>query len=81
MPIIVSPHNAQEEKVLLAFLNSLEYEFSEEEYIPIPSSKRETRQTLEEYNEELERAVSEVQSGNFISHEDALKEIESWKNR
>lgn len=81
MPIIVSPHNAQEEKVLLAFLKSLEYEFSEEDDISVPSPKGERRQTLEEYNEEIENAVAEAEAGIFYTHEEVLKMIESWKER
>lgn len=81
MSIIVSPHNEQEEKVLLAFLNSLEYEFSEEEDISVPPPEGERRQTLEEYNEEIENAVAEVESGIFYTHEEVLKMIESWKER
>lgn len=80
MPIVVSPHNPQEEKVLLAFLKSLEYEFSDEEYIPIPPPEGVRRQTLEEYNEEIEQAVAEAEAGNFYTHEEVLKEMESWKN-
>ncbi|MCJ8210292.1 addiction module protein [Mucilaginibacter sp. RS28] len=31
MTVVVHPHNEQEEKVLLAFLNSLNYEYSSEQ--------------------------------------------------
>jgi len=33
------------------------------------------RQTLEEYNEELDHAVEEIEAGNFISHEEVMKRI------
>jgi hypothetical protein len=81
MSIIVSPHNEREEKVLKAFLKSLEYDYFEEDDPEIPAPKRTKRQTLKEYNEELEKAVSEVVSGNYITHEEALKAINSWKDK
>ena len=30
------------------------------------------------YNAEIDKAVSEVKKGNFISHEDVLKEMSNW---
>lgn len=82
MPIIVSPHNKRDEKILLAFLSSHQYEFSEEEKdIQLPEPKGLKRQTLEEYNEEIKQAVSEVESGDFIAHKDALRKMESWRKK
>jgi hypothetical protein len=37
-----------------------------------------TRLTIEEYNKELEEAEARVNAGFFTSHEDVLKESESW---
>lgn len=81
MAILVSPHNEQEEKVLRAFLDSMEYEYSEEEDLDIPAPPGAKRQTIEEYNEELEKAVAEVESGNFITHEETIKQINSWRKK
>lgn len=36
------------------------------------------RQTLEEYNKELEENDAEIENGNFITMEDLLKEMEQW---
>jgi hypothetical protein len=36
------------------------------------------RLTVEEYNRELEEAEKRYDAGNFTSHEDVLKEAESW---
>lgn len=31
-----------------------------------------------EYNKEIDEAVSRIENGNFVSHKDALKEISKW---
>jgi hypothetical protein len=36
------------------------------------------RQTLEQYNKELEDADAEIDRGNYITMEDLLKETEKW---
>jgi hypothetical protein len=38
----------------------------------------ERRQTIEEYNEELELAVAEIKAGNFTTHEDLKAEVKKW---
>lgn len=77
MPIIVTPHSEQEEKVLRAFLDSLQYEYSEETELDIPAPPGAQRQTLEEYNQELENAVSEAESGRYITHDEIKKKMRS----
>ena len=77
MPIIVTPHSEQEEKVLRAFLDSLQYEYSEEAELDIPAPPGAQRQTLEEYNQELENAVSEAESGRYITHDEIKKKMRS----
>lgn len=81
MAILVSTKNEKEEKILRAFLDSLEYDYSEEEDLDIPAPPGAKRQTIEEYNEELEKAVAEVESGEFIRHEDAIKEMKKWRKK
>jgi len=71
MAILVTPHSEQEENVLLAFLDSLDYE-----YIPKPFPVR--RQTIEEYNKELEDAVANVEAGKFTTQEELEKEMQTW---
>lgn len=79
MHSIVSPHNEREEKVLLAFLGSLQYEFSEEEEnIRIPAPKGLKRQTLEEYNEEIAETETKYEKGKFISIYELKKQMKSW---
>jgi len=40
--------------------------------------KQEAYTTLEEYNKELEEAEEEYQRGEFISHEEMVKQIKKW---
>ncbi len=43
--------------------------------------KNEGRVTLEQYNKEIEEADAEIEKGELLTHEMALKEIRSWKDR
>jgi hypothetical protein len=36
--------------------------------------------TLEQYNEEIDKALDDFENGRFISHEALLEEIKSWRN-
>ena len=36
------------------------------------------RLTIEQYNKELDEAEARMDAGHFTSHEDVLKESESW---
>ncbi len=77
MAILVKPHNEEEEKVLLAFLNSLHYDYVPAE-IDIPSPTDEKRQTLEEYNNEIAEAEAEYKKGNSISTDELKKNMQGW---
>jgi hypothetical protein len=77
MSIIVTPHNEQEEKILLAFLNSLEYDYTTFE-VDIPTPAGEKRQTIEEYNNEIAEAEAEYKKGNSVSTDDLKKNMQSW---
>ncbi len=41
--------------------------------------KNEGRISLEQYNKELEEADAEIEKGDFLTHEDALKEVRAWR--
>jgi hypothetical protein len=41
--------------------------------------KNEGRISIEQYNKELEEADAEIEKGEFIAHEEAMKEIRSWR--
>ena len=36
------------------------------------------RVSVEQYNKELEEANTRIEAGDFVSHEDVVKESESW---
>ena len=39
----------------------------------------ETRRiTRKQYNKEINEAVARIEKGNFVKHEDALKELSKW---
>lgn len=67
MGVLVKIKNEQEEKVLLAFLNSLHYNYQsgiEGEADQINAS------FLDQYSSEIDQADSEIESGDFVKHED-----------
>lgn len=78
MAILVSPHSEQEEKIFRAFLDSLEFEYSEEEDIYIPATSDAKRQTLEEYNREIDDAVAEIEAGNYVTMDELKDQMKSW---
>ena len=44
-------------------------------------SMNEVRTSLREYDRELEEADAEIEKGEFLTHEEASKEIRSWRDR
>jgi hypothetical protein len=40
--------------------------------------KNEGRISLEQYNKELEEADTEIEKGDFLTHDEAMKEVRSW---
>ncbi|MDE3184857.1 MAG: hypothetical protein KGM16_15710 [Bacteroidota bacterium] len=47
-------------------------------FLGIQFKTSEKRQTLEQYNKELEENDAEIENGKYISMDDLLKEIEQW---
>ncbi|HEY5463871.1 MAG TPA: hypothetical protein VIJ95_11495 [Hanamia sp.] len=47
-------------------------------FLGIQFKTSEKRQTLEQYNKELEENDAEIENGKYITMEDLLKEIEQW---
>ncbi len=64
MSILVNPHNEQEEKVLIAFLNSLQYDYKSD----IGEGQEVFEAFLEQYNKEIDEAEAEIDSGNYLNH-------------
>ncbi len=40
--------------------------------------KETKRITRKQYNKEIDEAVARIEKGNFVKHEDALKELSKW---
>ncbi|MDQ7949873.1 MAG: hypothetical protein REI78_13905 [Pedobacter sp.] len=74
MSILVKTQNEQEEKVLLAFLNSLKYDY----LLGVENMTDIEKSHLDQYNKELHDADQEIQNGDFVLHND-VKQI--FKNR
>lgn len=47
-------------------------------FLGIQFKTSEKRQTLEQYNKELEENDAEIEGGKYITMEDLLKEMEQW---
>jgi hypothetical protein len=47
-------------------------------FLGIQFKTTEKRQTVEQYNKELEESDAEIDNGNYITMEDLLKETEKW---
>lgn len=77
MAIPVTTHNEQEEKVLIAFLNSLHYDYVPAE-INIPLPEDEKRQTIQEYNNEIAEGEASYKKGNSISTDELKKNMQGW---
>ncbi|RNL50174.1 hypothetical protein [Pedobacter jejuensis] len=67
MSVLVNIKNEQEEKVLIAFLDSLNYK-----YLAGLNENPESLEAefLHQYNKEIEQADLEIENGNYISHHD-----------
>lgn len=47
-------------------------------FLGVQFKTSEKRQTLEQYNKELEENDAEIENGKYITMEDLLKETEQW---
>lgn len=75
MSILVNTQNEQEEKVLLAFLDSLKYSYES----GIGTNEEQINAAfLDQYNKEIDLADAEISSGDFIEHKDVVQLL---KNR
>ncbi|MGF7072517.1 hypothetical protein [Mucilaginibacter sp. 3215] len=67
MSVLVNTQNEQQEKVLLAFLDSLHYSYQS----GIDDKAEEaTAAFIDNYNKEIEQADAEIEAGNYIKHDD-----------
>ena len=66
MSILVNTHNELEEKVLIAFLNSLRYDYKS----GTDGEKEEAIDAfLDQYNKEIDKAEIEIESGNYVDQD------------
>jgi len=70
MGILVNPHNEQEEKTLIAFLNSMKYDYKPD----IGAEDNEVMEAfLDQYNKEIDEAEAEIESGNYLDQDEVEK--------
>lgn len=74
MAVLVNTQSEQEEKVLLAFLDSLHYNYRSDVDDKIENL---TEAFIDQYNKEIEEANAEIENGNYLSH----KEVEQLFQR
>jgi len=75
MSVLINTKNEQEEKVLLAFLDSLCYNYQADVH---KSADEPNSAFIDEYNTKVEQADAAIEAGNFVSHEDVEQ---LFKNR
>lgn len=65
MSVFVNTKNEQEEKVLIAFLESLDYKYQSD----ISNNSTELENAyLKQYNEEIDQADADIADGKFVHH-------------
>lgn len=70
MSVLVNTQNEQEEKVLLAFLDSLRYKYRSD----VEDNADQINQVfLDQYNKEIDQADAEIEAGNYVNHQDVEK--------
>lgn len=77
MSILVNIQNEQEEKVLLAFLDSLHYKYQahlEENTDQINNA------FLDQYNKEIDQADADIEAGNYVKHTDVEEYFQKRRN-
>lgn len=66
MSILVQTRSEQEEKIILAFLDSLAIQYKTD----VEEEQEVFQSFLQEYNQSLEKADSEIETGNFVNQKD-----------
>ncbi len=70
MSILVNPHNELEEKKLIAFLDSMKYDYKAGMDI---ESKESINAFLDQYNKEIDEAEAEIESGVYLEQDEVEK--------
>lgn len=67
MSVLVNTRNEQEEKILLAFLDSLKYKY---QHTIEDNTEQITTAFLDRYNKEIDKANAEIEAGDYVSQEE-----------
>lgn len=70
MAILVNPHNEREEKALLALLDSMNYDYKPGVDAGDPDV---SDAFLYEYNKDIDDAEAEIETGNYLNHDEVEK--------
>jgi hypothetical protein len=76
MTIQVYPYSEQEEQALLDFLKSRHYH-----YRSTDEGETVTQDFLDQYNKELDEAESQIDSGDYLTHDQVKKYFEDKRKR
>ena len=68
MTIQVYPYNEQEEKALLDFLKSRHYSYKSTD-----ENEKDHVEFLNQYNKELDEAEAQIDSGDYLTHDEVKK--------
>jgi hypothetical protein len=68
MSIQVYPYNEQEEKALLDFLKSRHYNYKATDENEMPDAE-----FLNQYNEDLDKAETQIDAGDYLTHDEVKK--------
>ena len=66
MSILVNTISEQEEKILIAFLNSLSIQYKTD----IENDQEIVNNFISHYNQDLDKANTDIEKGNFVSQQD-----------
>ena len=64
---------------LLEWLASLQDKSVIEELIQWKEARQ--RASIEEYNQDIESADTQIEAGEYFTHEEAVREIRSWREK
>ncbi len=65
MTLVINTTDEAQEKAVIAFLKKQQISYTQ-------------RQTLEEYNQELEDAEAAIDNGEFVTNEQLKQEMKGW---
>jgi hypothetical protein len=76
MTIQVYPYSEQEEKALIDFLKSRHYHFKSTDDMETPDDS-----FLEQYNKEINEAESQIDAGDYLTHDQVRQHFANKRKR